>query len=385
MLDKSNPDAIGSVAEMRGRAKRVLPRMVFDYVDGGVGDEGVVAANRAALRSVRFLSRVLTDVSARRLGCTLFGEELAMPLLIAPTGLSGLLWPHGELEAARAAQDAGTAIAVSAAATESLEAVAQATSGPKWFQQFIYRDRRFTRELMARAQAAGYETLCITVDVQVSPQRDRDVRNGFAVPLRMSPRVLGDLARHPRWCLRMWRHRHLTLENFRGASTAAADVASVAQHMNRLIDPGVTWADLEWVREHWPGNLVVKGVLDPEDARSARAAGADAIVVSNHGGRQLDRAVPTLVALPEVVSAVGSDMPVLLDGGVERGADVIAAMGMGASAVMIGRAHLWGLAVAGRAGVRRVLTLLAREMDEMLATMGVSGPDGVRERILPPT
>jgi isopentenyl diphosphate isomerase/L-lactate dehydrogenase-like FMN-dependent dehydrogenase len=371
-----------SIDDLRRAAKARLPRMLFDFADGGSGHEATLRANYSAYAHHALLGRPLVDVTQREQGVELFGRRYPSPIFIAPTGSSGLLWPCGEAEVARACAETGVGMIVSAGATLSIEEVAAAGSGPKWLQLFIYRDRAITKEFAERAKAAGYEALCLTVDCPLLGLRERDVRNGFTINPRLTATTLIDACMHPGWWIRMARTPRVTFRNF--DKHGGANIVNMAQYISSLIDPGVQWKDVEWLRSIWNGPLVIKGIMRGEDARRAVDLGCDGILVSNHGGRQLDHTIATLDALPEVVSAVEGRVPVLLDGGIRRGTDVLKAIALGAKAVAIGRAHLWGLAVAGAAGVKRALEILHSELDLAMAIGGWPDlasvtPDAVRD------
>ncbi|MCP5150354.1 MAG: alpha-hydroxy-acid oxidizing protein [Chromatiales bacterium] len=357
-----------SIDALRRRARARLPRMVFDFVDGAAEDERTARRNLAAFGEVELVPRVLSPTPTRDLGVDLLGTRLSMPVLVAPTGLSGMLWPRGELLVARACARAGTVMTVSHASAFSLEAVARAATGPKWFQLMIYRDRSVTAALAERAAAAGYDALCLTVDLQGLGQRERDLENGFVVPPRATVRNVLDLLTHPRWLASRLEAPALTMANY--AFDGGSDLATLAAYMAELTDPNVGLAELAWLRERWDGPLVVKGVMHPDDARRIVDAGADAVVVSNHGGRQLDGAPSALEMLAPVVDAIGGRAPVLLDSGVRRGVDVLKARALGATACLVGRAHLYGLAAAGEAGVTRALEILRGEMDRAMVLGG---------------
>jgi L-lactate dehydrogenase (cytochrome) len=361
-----------TIADLRRAARRRLPRAVFDFVEGGAGDELTVARNRAAFDRLCFRPRVLVDVAKRDQGVVLFGEPLATPVLVSPTGMAGLCWPRGEIAAARGAAAAGTVYTLSTHASCSIEDVAAAAPGPLWFQLYVWQNRDLTRSFVERARRAGYRALVLTVDVPIISRRERDLRNGFTVPPRVTVGNALDLLRRPGWLRRVLLGPRLTLANLVGAPGAPrTDIVTLGGVANRQVDPSVTWADLAWFRALWQGPLLLKGVLAAEDARRAVEHGVDGLVVSNHGGRQLDGAPASLEALPEVVDAVGARVPVLLDGGIRRGADVVKALALGARAVMIGRPYLYGLAVGGQAGVRRSLEILKAEVDHALALIGV--------------
>jgi isopentenyl diphosphate isomerase/L-lactate dehydrogenase-like FMN-dependent dehydrogenase len=358
-----------SVAEFRRRARRELPRAVFDFVDGGAEDERTLRRNEAAFGEIELLPRPLAGTAARDQRVTLFGKSLSLPVIVGPTGLAGLLWPDGELATARAASAAGTAYCLSHGSTCSIEDLAAAGSGPRWMQVFVYRDRGLTRSFAERAQAGGYDALVLTTDNQVLGNRERDLRNGFAIPPRFTPATTLGMATRVRWLWRMRRRRDLTFANYVGAA-GSCDIGSLAARMASLLDPAASWADVAWLRGLWRGPLLLKGVLHPDEARRAAAEGVDGVIVSNHGGRQLDGAPASIDALPAVVDAVAGRVPVLLDGGVRRGGDVVKALALGAAACLIGRPHLWGLASAGEAGVAAVFEIFRREIDRVMALGG---------------
>ncbi len=300
----------------------------------------------------------------------LFGETLASPVLIGPTGLSGAYWPRGEIAEARAAAAARTAFTMSHASTVAMEDLARAAPGNNWMQVFMYRDRGLTQEFTDRAREAGYRALVLTIDNQVLGQRERDLRNGFSIPPQWGVRTAFDMASHPGWLWRMRQTPRPTFANYVKPGDRR-DIISLGAYMASMLDPAANWRDVEWLRGIWPGPLLLKGVLHPEEARDAVAVGIDGVIVSNHGGRQLDGAVASVDALPGVVEAVRGEIPVLLDGGVRRGADVVKAIALGATACLIGRPALWGLAVAGEAGVAQVLNIFRREIDRVLTLCGI--------------
>jgi L-lactate dehydrogenase (cytochrome) len=358
-----------SVEEFRRRARRELPRAIFDFVDGGAEDERTLRRNEAAFGGIELLPRPLDGTTTRDQSLTLFGQPLSLPVIVGPTGLAGLLWPDGELATARAASAAGTAYCLSHGSTCTIEELAAAGSGPRWMQVFVYRDRGLTRSFAERAEACGYDALVLTTDNQVLGNRERDLRNGFTIPPRFTPATsFGMLARAP-WLWRMRGRSDLTFANYAGA-LGLRDIRSLAARMAGLLDPTAAWADVAWLRGMWRGPLLLKGVLHPDEARRAVAEGVDGIVVSNHGGRQLDGAPASIDALPAVVDAVAGRAPVLLDGGVRRGAHVVKALALGAAACLIGRPHLWGLAAAGEPGVAAVLEIYRREIDRVMALGG---------------
>jgi isopentenyl diphosphate isomerase/L-lactate dehydrogenase-like FMN-dependent dehydrogenase len=355
-----------SVAALRALARRRLPRMVFDMVDGAAGDEITMRRNEAALAAIELAPKLLAGAPKRDQSVELFGVTLPSPVIIGPTGLAGLLWPHAELAAARAAARFGAIYSTSHASTATIEEIGAAAPGPKWMQVFLYKDRAITADFAARAAAAGYKGLILTVDNQVTAGRDRDARNGMSFPLRWSLRSVLDFASRPGWLLRMAKTPAPTFVNY-GARTS---VGAFGTLMAEQLDPSVTWADVEWLRQQWRGPMLIKGLLHPDEAREAQRRGVDAVIVSNHGGRQLDGVIASITALPGIVDAVGASIPVLIDGGFRRGIDVVKALALGARAVMIGRPHLWGVACAGEDGVYWVLELYRREIDRALALGG---------------
>jgi isopentenyl diphosphate isomerase/L-lactate dehydrogenase-like FMN-dependent dehydrogenase len=365
-----------SVADVRALASRRVPRMVFDFADGAAEDEVTMRANAAAFDRVFLAPRGMVDVTARDLSVTVLGERLAMPVVLGPTGMAGLQHPGGEVAAARAAVAAGTAFTVATPASHAVGDVARAAGRPVWFQLYAWGDRGLTGELVRTARAAGCTTLLLTIDTPVVGRRLRDLRGGMSLPPRITPANARDVALHPfrwaRWTAQLRSGPGVQLGNLRGLDAAPADSAvGVAAWLNQLFNPAQSWADVEWLRSEWGGKLAIKGVMHPSDAVRARELGADAVIVSNHGGRQLDGAAPTLDVLPSVADALaGSEVEVLLDGGVRRGTDVLKALALGARACLIGRPWLWGLAAGGERGVTRVLELLREELDLALALVG---------------
>ncbi len=359
-----------SIEAMRAQARRALPRPVFDFADGGAEDERTLRRNEEAWDTVSFRPRPLDGSPSRDMSLELFGHRLSIPLAIGPTGLSGLFWPDGEHAAARAAQAAGTAFCLSHGSVPTLEDVAAQAGSPRWMQVFVYRDRSFTEELVLRAQAARYDALVLTLDNQLLGSRERDLRNGFTIPPRFKPADVLAMAPRLPW---LWRMRHalprVTFGNYVRPGQPS-DLKTLAQRMGSLLDPAMNWSDVAWVRSLWKGPFLLKGVLHPQEAARAVEAGVDGLIVSNHGGRQLDGAISSVEALPDIVSAVRGRIPVLLDGGVRRGSDVVKAVAMGASCCLVGRPHLWGLAVAGEAGVAHVLDIYRREIDRTMGLLG---------------
>ncbi|NBU18655.1 MAG: alpha-hydroxy-acid oxidizing protein [Betaproteobacteria bacterium] len=365
-----------SVAALRRIAQKRLPRPIFDFIDGGAEDEDTLRQNESAFLDWELLPKPLNGAAKRDLSTSLFGYTLSSPLLIGPTGLAGLFWPQGEVAAANAASNYGTAYCLSHGSVCTLEQLAKMHQGLKWMQVFIYKDRGFTRELATRAQQSGYDALVLTIDNQLIGKRERDIVNGFTIPPRLDlPQMLA-FAKKPSW---WWAMRHelanVTFGNY-VQSNSPESVSALAARMGSLLDPSMSWDDVDMVRAHWKGRLILKGVLHPDEASQAIKHGVDAIIVSNHGGRQLNGAIASARALPAVVQAVNGAIPVLLDGGIRRGSDIFKAVALGASAVLIGRPHLWGLSVAGKDGVQWVLEMLHGELDR---TMGLAGASNIEE------
>ena len=361
-----------SIADMRRLAKRALPRPVFDFADGAAEDEVTLARNEAAFGDWSFVPRPLDGPATRDLSVELFSQRLALPVMIGPTGLSGLFAVDGERAAARAAQAAGTAFCLSHASVCTLEQLAETGIAPRWMQIFVYRERAFTQWFVERAAASDYDALVLTIDNQLLGNRERDLRNGFTIPPNFSlPDMVAMLGKLP-WLLAMRRELpKITFANYIRPGEAA-DLASLSKRMAGLLDPGLSWRDVDWLRGLWTKPLILKGILSPVEARRAVEAGVDGIIVSNHGGRQLDGAISALDALPAIVEAVDGLIPVLLDGGVRRGGDVVKALCLGAACCLIGRPQLFGLAVGGEAGVAHVLDIYRREIDRTMGLLGAA-------------
>jgi len=365
-----------SVDALRRIAQKRLPRPIFDFIDGGAEDEDTLRQNESAFSDWELLPKPLNGAAKRDLSTSLFGHTLPSPLLIGPTGLAGLFWPQGEVAAANAAYDYGTVYCLSHGSVCTLEQLAKNHKGLKWMQVFIYKDRGFTRELATRAQESGYDALVLTIDNQLIGKRERDIVNGFTIPPRLDLSQMLAFAKKPSW---WWAMRHelanVTFGNY-VQSNSPESVAALAARMGSLLDPSMSWEDVDMVRAHWKGRLILKGVLHPDEAAQAVKHGVDAIIVSNHGGRQLNGAIASVRALPAVIQSVNGAIPVLLDGGIRRGSDIFKAVALGASAVLIGRPHLWGLSVAGKDGVQWVLEMLHGELDR---TMGLAGASNIEE------
>jgi L-lactate dehydrogenase (cytochrome) len=372
--------APATASDYRELARRRIPRQLFDYVDGGAYDEGTMRANVSDLQKVLLRQVVMRDVSTRDASTEVLGQRLALPVILAPVGLGGMLAPRAEVLAAGAAEAAGVPFVESTVSICSIEEVARATSTPPWFQLYVMRDRGYAEGLMARATAVGTPVLMLTVDLAVIGARHRDTRNamtGSPPPLAKARRGL-DLVAHPTWIRTVaLGGRPLTFGNLEQAVPDARTPTDFQAWVSSNFDPSVTWDDIAWVREHWSGKLVVKGVLDPEDARRAVDAGVDGIVVSNHGGRQLDAVPSTVRALPGVADAVGDEVEVLADGGVRTGLDVLKMVALGARAVLVGRPWAWSVAARGEAGVRHMLQVMKADLDTALGLTGQTSIAGV--------
>ena len=360
-----------NIEDLRQLARKRLPRAIFDFFDGGAEDEVTLRANRAAFERVRLLPRVLVNVAEVDTKVALFGKEASLPLAIGPTGGIGAGRPGADLMLARAAKAHGIPFTLATPATASIERVAAEVGGRLWFQLYVVRDRAFREKLVKRASDAGYEALLLTVDLPVSGKRERDPKNGFVTPYRPNWRNSHDVLGKPGWLLDILRHGLPGMENFEGYKFSSTKVTDIATAVGREMDAGFDWNELERLRELWPGKLLLKGVERPDDAQRAAAMGCDGVVVSNHGGRQLDGAAPTLDALPEIAAAVGTKITVLLDGGVRRGVDIVKARALGAQAVLTGRATLFGVMAGGESGARCALEILSNELERAMKLCGV--------------
>jgi L-lactate dehydrogenase (cytochrome) len=362
---------IVNIDDLRRRARRRLPRAVFDFIDGGAEDELSLRLNRLAFQRVLFRPRVLIDAGHVDLSTTLLGQSLAAPLVLAPTGLCGMAASRGEVLAARAASSARVPFTLSSMSAVSIEDTMHEAPGPHWFQLYVWRDRELTRSLVERAAAAGYRALVLTVDVQMAGQRERDLRNGATIPPRVTVANALDSLVHAPWLLRMARNPRIDFVNVsRGKAAGRSGPLALAAYVNQQFDPTVSWKDLDWLRGLWQGPLAIKGITTAEDAVRAVDAGVDAVIVSNHGGRQLDGLPAALDVLPEVVDAIGHRSEVILDGGVRRGTDIVKALCLGARACMIGRPYLYGLGAAGQPGCEMAINLLKLEMTRVLTLLG---------------
>ncbi len=360
---------ITNVQDLRSLAKRRIPRAIFEYADRGSYDEMTLAANRRELQALNLRQRVMIDVSNRSTETMILGEKAAMPLIIAPTGLTGLFHGNGEIHGARAAEAFGIPFTLSTMSICSIEDVAAAVSKPFWFQLYVMKDRAFTKSLIERAIAAKCSALVLTLDLQIQGQRHRDLKNGLAVPPKLTLANALDIMTKPSWALKVLMGKRRTFGNLADLSRGGG-MNTLSHWIAGQFDPSLNWADVEWVRSLWPGKLILKGVVDIDDARLAANTGADAIIVSNHGGRQLDGAVSSISALPSIVEAVGNKTEILFDGGVLSGQDVMKAVALGAKACLIGKAFLYGLAAMGEAGVTKTLDIMRKELDVSMALTG---------------
>src|SRR3989440_698521 len=360
------------IADMRRIARRRVPKMFFEYAEGGSYSEETLRANRVDLERIKLRQRVLVDVSQRTLATTIIGEPAALPFALAPIGLCGMQWGDGEILACRAAQAAGIPFTLSTMSICAIEDVAAAVDKPFWFQLYVMKDRGFVRALIERAAAAKCSALVLTIDLQVLGQRHRDVHNGLTVPPEIRLKTILDIARKPAWALSALRGKRKTFGNLAGYVGSSENVNSLARWIAGQFDPALNWKDVEWIRSLWPGKLILKGVLDVEDAKLAAKTGAAALVVSNHGGRQLDGAPSSISVLPKIVDAVGGEIEVMFDGGIRTGADLLRALALGARSCLIGRAYLYGLGAGGEAGVAAAIRILREELDVSMALCGVN-------------
>ena len=373
---------ITCIEDLRRLAQRRVPRMFYDYADSGSWTESTYRANEDDFRRLKLRQRVAVNMDGRSTATTMIGQPVAMPVAIAPTGLTGMQHADGEILAARAAEKFGVPFTLSTMSICSIEDVAAATTKPFWFQLYVMRDRAFVERLIDRAKAAGCSALVLTLDLQILGQRHKDLKNGLSAPPKLTLPNLLDMMTKPRWCLGMLGTPRRGFGNIIGHVEGVDDMGSLGQWTAQQFDPRLSWADVEWIKKRWGGPLILKGVMEPEDARLAAGSGADALVVSNHGGRQLDGAPSSIEALPAIAEAVGRDIEVWMDGGIRCGQDVLKARALGARGTMIGRAFLYGRGAMGEAGVTTALQILHRELDLTMAFCGHTTIDTVDARIL---
>ncbi len=358
------------IRDLKALARRRVPKLFFDYADSGAWTEGTYRANEADFAGIKLRQRVLVDMSDRSLETTMIGQKVSMPVALAPTGLTGMQHADGEILAAQAAEAFGVPFTLSTMSICSIEDVASVTTKPFWFQLYVMREREFVLDLIDRAKAAKCSALVLTLDLQILGQRHKDLRNGLSAPPRLTPKHLWMMATRPGWCLKMLGTNRRTFRNIVGHAKSVADLSSLQAWTNEQFDPQLSWKDVEWIKERWGGPLILKGILDPEDAKMAAKTGADAIIVSNHGGRQLDGAHSSISMLPRIVDAVGDQIEVHLDGGIRSGQDVLKAIALGAKGTYIGRPFLYGLGALGKEGVTLALDIIRKEMDTTMALCG---------------
>ena len=377
---RGTPMSILEIDDLKKMAKRRVPKMFFDYADSGAWTEGTYRANEEDFHKIKLRQRVLVDMSNRSLETTMIGEKVSMPVALAPTGLTGMQHPDGEMLAAQAAEEFGVPFTLSTMSICSIEDVASVTKRPFWFQLYVMRDRDFVANLIDRARDAGCSALVLTADLQILGQRHKDLRNGLSTPPKFTPKHVWQVATRPQWAFSMLGTKRRTFRNIAGHAKDATDLSSLAKWTHDQFDPQLSWKDVAWIKERWGGKLIIKGILDAEDAKMAAKTGADAIIVSNHGGRQLDGAPSSISVLPEIVDAVGDKIEVHLDGGIRSGQDVLKALCLGAKGTYIGRPFLYGLGAGGKAGVKLALEIIRNELDITLAlcgkrTIADAGPD----------
>lgn len=374
---------ITCIEDLRRLARKRVPRMFYDYVDGGSWTEYTYRANESDLQRIEFRQRVACDITHRSTATTMVGQHVSMPVAIAPTGMTGMQHADGEILAARAAKRFGIPFTLSTMSICSIEAVAEATQQhPFWFQLYVMRDRRFVESLIDRAEAANCSALVVTMDLQVFGQRHKDTINGLSMPPKPTFRNIVNMLSKPRWCLSMLGTRHRHFGNIVGHARGVDNIQSLVDWTAEQFDPSLSWQDLEWIRKRWDGQLIVKGIQHPEDARIAAQCGADAVVVSNHGGRQLDGASSSISTLPEIVDAVGGRTEIHFDSGIRSGQDVLKAVALGARGTYIGRAMLYGLGALGEAGVTKALNIIQGELDLTMAFCGKTGMQSINRDIL---
>ncbi len=373
---------ITCIADLREAARRRVPRAFFDYADHGSYSEETLRANREDLEKIRLRQRVLIDVDRRDLSSSIVGQKVSLPISLAPIGLCGMQHGDGEILAARAANEAGIPFTLSTMSICSIEDVAEATGKPFWFQLYVIRDRGFIKDLIARAAAAKCSALVLTVDLQILGQRHCDIKNGMTVPPEIRLKNIIDIASKPAWALSVARGKRKTFGNLAGHVKGMDNINSLAQWTASQFDPTLSWKDIDWIRSLWPGKLILKGILDLEDAKLAAKSGASAIVVSNHGGRQLDGASSSISMLPRVVDAVGSEIEIMFDGGIRSGQDVLRALALGAKNCMIGRAYIYGLGAGGQAGVAKAIDIIRKELDVSMALTGTKNVRDIDRRAL---
>jgi L-lactate dehydrogenase (cytochrome) len=378
------PPVITCIEDLRLLAKKRVPRMFYDYADSGSWTETTYRANESDFARIKLRQRVAVNMENRSLKSTMVNQDLAMPVALAPVGLIGMQHADGEILAARAAEKFGVPFTLSTMSICSIEDVAENVSKPFWFQLYVMRDRDFIKRLIDRAKAAGCSALVLTLDLQIMGQRNKDIRNGLSAPPKITLRNMLNMSTKPRWGLGMLATNRRTFRNVVGHAKTAGDLTSLSEWSASQLDPTLNWDDVQWIKERWGGKLILKGIMDAEDAEIAARSGADAIIVSNHGGRQLDGAPSSIAALAPIAQAVGQEIEVLMDGGVRSGQDVIKALALGARGVFIGRAYVYGLGAMGEAGVTKCLDLIRNELDVTMAFCGLRDVKQIDRTILVP-
>ena len=378
------PPVITCVEDLRVLAQKRVPRMFYDYADGGSWTEGTYRANESDFAGIKLRQRVAVNIENRSLKSTMAGQDVAMPVALAPVGLVGMQHADGEILAARAAEKFGVPFTLSTMSICSIEDVAENVSKPFWFQLYVMRDRDFIKRLIDRAKSAGCSALVLTLDLQIMGQRHKDIKNGLSAPPKITLRNLLNMGTKPRWGLGMLGTKRRTFRNVVGHAKGVDDMTSLSAWSASQLDPTLNWDDVKWIKERWGGKLILKGIMDAEDAEIAARSGADAIIVSNHGGRQLDGAPSSIAALPSIARAVGDKIEVLMDGGIRTGQDVIKALALGAKGVFIGRAFVYGLGAMGEAGVTTCLEIIQKELDLTMAFCGLRDVRQVDRTILVP-
>jgi L-lactate dehydrogenase (cytochrome) len=373
---------ITCIEDLRVLAKKRVPRMFYDYADSGSWSESTYRENTSDFAPIKLRQRVAVNLDRRTLATRMIGENVSMPVALAPVGLTGMQHADGEIHAARAAEKFGVPFTLSTMSICSIEDVAENVSKPFWFQLYVMRDRDFIGRLIDRAKAAGCSALVLTLDLQILGQRHKDLKNGLSAPPKPTLANIANMATKPRWCYGMLRTQRRSFRNIAGHAAGVGDMSSLSAWTAQQFDPTLSWDDVRWIKDRWGGKLVLKGIMDPEDAKLAVASGADALIVSNHGGRQLDGAPSTIRALPAIVAAAGRDIEVWLDGGIRCGQDVIRALALGAKGTLIGRAYVYGLGAMGEAGVAKALQIIANELDLTMAFCGLRDINTVDASIL---
>ena len=375
---------ITNIEDLRVLHEKRAPRMFYDYADSGSWTEGTYRSNESEFSKIKFRQRVAVNVDHRSIASTMLGQAAAMPVALSPVGLTGMQYPDGEILAARAAKDFGVPFCLSTMSICSMEEIAKHTNHPFWFQLYVMRDKKFVSGLIERAKAANCSALVVTLDLQILGQRHKDIKNGLSAPPKPTLKNLINLCMKPRWCLGMLQTKNRQFGNIVGHVEGVDDMSSLSAWTTSQFDPTLDWEEVAQIKKQWGGKLILKGILDPEDAKLAVAVGADAIIVSNHGGRQLDGAPATIEVLPAIVDAVGSQIEIWLDSGIRSGQDVIKALALGATGTMIGRSYIYGLGAMGQAGVTKSLEIIAKELDLTMAFCGLKDVRQVERNILYP-